>query len=138
MEVDTSLDHVSPAHQADAAAHGIPGNSQFESSVRVPHLGAVLAQQDLRLEEVLPSEPGGWVRILSALETQDRSQNQEGGLRCCCTSLLCYCRRVVAVTAIAHLHNTNVCLSCHMPHTSTPLYPLLPCVPQIIAFWCAG
>ena len=36
-------------------------------------LGAVLAEQGVTLEEVLPSDPGGWVRILSALDTDDRS-----------------------------------------------------------------
>ena len=36
-------------------------------------LSSVLAQEGLTLEEVLPSDAGGWVRMMSALDSEDRS-----------------------------------------------------------------
>jgi hypothetical protein len=39
-------------------------------------LGAALAAQGVTLEEVLPTDAGGWVRMLSALDTEDRSQQR--------------------------------------------------------------
>ena len=51
------------------AANGDPAESAPESL----SLGATLAEQGLTLEEVLPSDPGGWVRTLSALNSDERS-----------------------------------------------------------------
>ena len=69
--------------QPGGAASPLPRGSASERGSSA--LGAALAAQGVTLEEVLPSDAGGWVRMLSALETEDRSQQRP----CACLRALC-------------------------------------------------
>lgn len=71
---------VAAGSEASAMGDSLPSDlssanlqtPQIESAAASGSLGAVLAQQGLTLEQVLPSDPGGWVRILSAIDNEDR------------------------------------------------------------------
>jgi len=60
------------ALEVDSAIPSVPAPKSDKAAAAADSLTAVLAQQGLTLEQVLPHDAGGWVRILSALDNEDR------------------------------------------------------------------
>ena len=72
MATNEALGAPNPAGQLAVRPPAETSDAE-RSAGNAEELAPMLAREGLTLEEVLPSDAGGWVRMLSALETEDRS-----------------------------------------------------------------